>query len=98
MGRCGERIIRVHEERHSPRVDHRWVQPHVWAEVTRYVLAGTRGPRPEKAYWLAGDSARAGTLFPDAVANRGPTASITLAGVARMASSPPASRFPRSAV
>jgi monoamine oxidase len=39
-----------------------WVQPHVWAEVTRYGLAVTRGPRPEEAYWLAGDEVRQGTL------------------------------------
>ncbi|WP_116110549.1 MULTISPECIES: flavin monoamine oxidase family protein [Amycolatopsis] len=39
-----------------------WVQPHVWAEVTRYGLAVTRGPRPEQAYWLAGDEVRTGTL------------------------------------
>jgi monoamine oxidase len=39
-----------------------WVQPHVWAEVTRYGLAVARGPRPEEAYWLAGDEVRQGTL------------------------------------
>lgn len=39
-----------------------WVQPHVWAEITRYGLEVTRGPRPEKAYWLAGDEVRTGTL------------------------------------
>ena len=39
-----------------------WVQPHVWAEVTRYGLEVTRGPRPEQAYWLAGDELRTGTL------------------------------------
>ncbi|MHA6800123.1 flavin monoamine oxidase family protein [Bounagaea algeriensis] len=39
-----------------------WVQPHVWAEITRYGLDVTRGPRPEKAYWLAGDAVREGTL------------------------------------
>ncbi|WP_425569611.1 flavin monoamine oxidase family protein [Pseudonocardia yuanmonensis] len=39
-----------------------WVQPHVWAEVSRYGLGVTRGPRPEKAYWLAGDEVRTGTL------------------------------------
>src|SRR3954452_12831055 len=39
-----------------------WVQPHVWAEITRYGLQVTRGPRPEKAYWLAGDRVRTGTL------------------------------------
>ncbi|GAA2804889.1 NAD(P)/FAD-dependent oxidoreductase [Saccharopolyspora taberi] len=39
-----------------------WVQPHAWAEVTRYGLEVTRGPRPEEAYWLAGDEVRRGTL------------------------------------
>ncbi|TDD89191.1 FAD-dependent oxidoreductase [Saccharopolyspora karakumensis] len=39
-----------------------WVQPHAWAEVTRYGLEVTRGPRPEEAYWLAGDEVRTGTL------------------------------------
>ncbi|QUH02084.1 FAD-dependent oxidoreductase [Saccharopolyspora erythraea] len=39
-----------------------WVQPHVWAELTRYGLEVTRGPRPEEAYWLAGDEVRKGSL------------------------------------
>ncbi|MEV4647217.1 NAD(P)/FAD-dependent oxidoreductase [Saccharopolyspora sp. NPDC049357] len=39
-----------------------WVQPHAWAEVNRYGLEVTRGPRPEEAYWLAGDDVRTGTL------------------------------------
>lgn len=39
-----------------------WVQPHAWAEVTRYGLEVTRGPRPEEAYWLAGEEVRKGTL------------------------------------
>lgn len=39
-----------------------WVQPHVWAEVNHYGLEVTRGPRPEEAYWLAGDEVRRGTL------------------------------------
>ncbi|EKT83382.1 oxidoreductase [Rhodococcus opacus M213] len=39
-----------------------WVQPHVWAEITRYGLEVTRGPRAEQAYWLAGDQVRTGTL------------------------------------
>ena len=39
-----------------------WVQPHVWAEITRYGLEVTRGPRAEQAYWLAGDRVRTGTL------------------------------------
>ncbi|MBE2998682.1 FAD-dependent oxidoreductase [Nocardiopsis sp. HNM0947] len=39
-----------------------WLQPHVWAEISRLGLEVTRGPRPEKAYWLAGDQVRTGTL------------------------------------
>ncbi|GAA1093279.1 flavin monoamine oxidase family protein [Streptomyces javensis] len=39
-----------------------WVQPHVWAEITRYGLEITRGPRSEETYWLAGDQVRRGTL------------------------------------
>ncbi len=39
-----------------------WVQSHVWAEISRYGLEVTRGPRPEEAYWLAGDEVRTGTL------------------------------------
>lgn len=39
-----------------------WTQPHVWSEITRYGLEVTRGPRPEEAYWLAGDEIRKGTL------------------------------------
>ncbi len=39
-----------------------WTQPHVWAEVNRYGLEVTRGPRSEETYWLAGDEVRRGTL------------------------------------
>ncbi|MBC3190390.1 FAD-dependent oxidoreductase [Pseudonocardia sp. C8] len=39
-----------------------WTQPHVWAEIARYGLDITRGPRPETAYWLAADQVRTGTL------------------------------------
>lgn len=39
-----------------------WLQPHAWAEVNRYGLAVTRGPRSEETYWLAGDQVRRGTL------------------------------------
>lgn len=38
-----------------------WTQPHVWAEITRYGLEVTRGPRAEEVYWLAGDQIRRGT-------------------------------------
>ncbi|GAA3675318.1 flavin monoamine oxidase family protein [Arthrobacter ginkgonis] len=39
-----------------------WTQPHVWAEVTRYGLEVSRGPRSEETYWLAGDQVRRGNL------------------------------------
>lgn len=29
-----------------------WLQPHVWAEITRYGLEVDRGPRSEETYWL----------------------------------------------
>ena len=40
-----------------------WVQPHTWAEMTRYGREVTRSPAVEEAYWLgAGGARRAGTL------------------------------------
>jgi monoamine oxidase len=40
-----------------------WVQPHTWAEMTRYGRQITRSPVVEEAYWLgAGGAPRAGTL------------------------------------
>ena len=40
-----------------------WVQPHTWAEMTRYGRQVTRSPAVEEAYWLgAGGAPRAGTL------------------------------------
>jgi monoamine oxidase len=39
-----------------------WTQPHVWAEVTRYGLDVSRGPRSEETYWLAGNEVRRGNL------------------------------------
>src|ERR1700758_790036 len=43
-----------------------WVQPHTWAEMTRYGRQVTRSPAVEEAYWLgAGGARRAGT--PDEV-------------------------------
>ncbi|GAA4867191.1 NAD(P)/FAD-dependent oxidoreductase [Saccharopolyspora cebuensis] len=78
LGRQGVRVVVLEaRDRLGGRVwtDHRlgrdlelggtwlhWVQPHAWAEVTRYGLEVTRGPRPEEAYWLAGDEVRSGTL------------------------------------
>jgi len=39
-----------------------WTQPHTWAEITRYGLDVTRGPRSEETYWLAGNELRKGSL------------------------------------
>ena len=40
-----------------------WVQPHVWAEMTRYGRHIVRSPIAEEAYWLgAGSAPRKGTL------------------------------------
>ena len=40
-----------------------WVQPHVWAEMTRYGREIVRSPMAEEAYWLgAGAEVRKGTL------------------------------------
>jgi len=40
-----------------------WIQPHTWAELTRYGIGVTRSPRAERAYWLgAGEERRSGTL------------------------------------
>src|ERR1700753_1383400 len=40
-----------------------WVQPHTWAEMTRYGRAVTRSPAVEEAYWLGPrDAPRTGTL------------------------------------
>ena len=39
-----------------------WVQPHVWAEVTRYGLRVGRGPRSEETYWIAGGKVQKGDL------------------------------------
>lgn len=78
LGRSGLRVVVLEaRDRLGGRVwtDHRlgrdlelggawvhWAQPHVWSEITRYGLEVTRGPRPEEAYWLAGDELRTGTL------------------------------------
>ncbi|PRI12678.1 amino acid oxidase [Leucobacter massiliensis] len=40
-----------------------WVQPHVWAEMTRYGRGIERSPRAEEAYWRGADgSPRRGSL------------------------------------
>ncbi|WP_020172392.1 flavin monoamine oxidase family protein [Gordonia polyisoprenivorans] len=38
-----------------------WIQPHVWAEITRYGLELVSSPEPERAYWRVGDDLRTGT-------------------------------------
>ena len=35
-----------------------WMQPHVWAEVTRYGLAVGESPLPDRAYWRFGERVR----------------------------------------
>lgn len=40
-----------------------WVQPHVWAEMSRYDREMVRSPAAEEAYWLGADgTSRKGTL------------------------------------
>jgi monoamine oxidase len=39
-----------------------WVQPHVWAEVTRYGLRVGRGPKSEETYWIADGEVKKGDL------------------------------------
>lgn len=39
-----------------------WVQPHVWAEVTRYGLRVGRGPKSEETYWMANGEVQRGDL------------------------------------
>lgn len=40
-----------------------WIQPHTWAELTRYQLGIVRSPKTERAYWLgAGGAVCSGTL------------------------------------
>src|SRR3712207_9139936 len=48
-----------------------WGQPHARAQVTRYGLGVTRGPRPEEAYWVRRARARRGA--PDRVIQAGAT-------------------------
>lgn len=38
-----------------------WVQPHVWAEMSRYGIGVVRSPSPVEAYWLADGRRHAGT-------------------------------------
>jgi monoamine oxidase len=48
----------------APRMDHdlelggtwvHWIQPHTWAELTRYGRGIVRSPKTERAYWLGED-------------------------------------------
>ncbi|BAH51451.1 putative oxidoreductase [Rhodococcus opacus B4] len=38
-----------------------WIQPHVWAEITRYGLDLVASPELDTAYWRAGDEVHTGT-------------------------------------
>ncbi|MEB3369802.1 flavin monoamine oxidase family protein [Saccharopolyspora mangrovi] len=38
-----------------------WVQPHVWAEMTRYGFDTTPSPIPVHGYWISGGERRSGT-------------------------------------
>ncbi|MGW0038237.1 NAD(P)/FAD-dependent oxidoreductase [Gordonia sp. NPDC003376] len=38
-----------------------WIQPHVWAEITRYQLDLTTSPTLDTAYWCAGGELHTGT-------------------------------------
>jgi monoamine oxidase len=42
--------------------DVHWLQPHVWAEITRYGLALTEFTPPSDAYWIADGALRKGTM------------------------------------
>lgn len=46
-----------------------WLQPHIWAEITRYRLEIEPSPAPEQAYWIAGGKLVKGT--PGELAERG---------------------------
>jgi monoamine oxidase len=64
--RVGGRVWTDHRLRHDLELGGtwvHWVQPHTWAELTRYGRGIVRSPRTEEAYWLgAGGEVRAGTL------------------------------------
>ncbi|MGH3085987.1 MAG: flavin monoamine oxidase family protein [Rubrobacteraceae bacterium] len=49
-----------------------WLQPHVWAEVTRYGIEVTESPTPERCVWLADGERYSGELAEfDTLLNRG---------------------------
>ena len=38
-----------------------WVQPHTWAELTRYGIGVTPSPTPVRGYWVSGGTVHSGT-------------------------------------
>ncbi len=38
-----------------------WIQPHTWAELSRYGIGVTPSPTPVKGYWLSGGTVHSGT-------------------------------------
>lgn len=49
-----------------------WLQPHVWAEITRYGIEVTESPTPDRCVWLAGGERHSGGLSQfDALLDRG---------------------------
>ena len=38
-----------------------WIQPHTWAELTRYGIGVTPSPTPVKGYWTSGGTVHSGT-------------------------------------
>ncbi|SNS23709.1 Monoamine oxidase [Geodermatophilus saharensis] len=59
-----------------------WLQPHIWAEITRYRQKIVRSPIPEHAYWIADGELVEGS--PEELAERGARAhEAVVAGSAR---------------
>lgn len=49
-----------------------WLQPHVWAEITRYGIEVTESPTPDRCVWLTDGGHRSGNLPEfDALLDRG---------------------------
>lgn len=49
-----------------------WLQPHVWAEISRYGIEVTESPTPDRCVWLADCERRSGELAEfDALLDRG---------------------------
>ena len=38
-----------------------WIQPHTWAELSRYGIGVTSSPTPVRGYWLSGGTVHSGT-------------------------------------